>query len=764
MKFPLTSKKFRGNTTSGGEVETKGRRSAQSQRLRISSLWKSNEPDPQNDLSSIDDDSIYTSGISPGPVGFNCNNSMVSMGTNQTTISQELHRRQQQQFCKALKSDNFILPQNSGVEYVNAMLLHEVVSPEWKPSTPLEVAPNPMVSASIIADNSPSSLSFPDSSQHDSNPSLKSTAGRRRSNNRRPTGSDSSSSSNLNSKSLRKSKTDATTNSTSTETMSSSDASGASNFNFKENSKEPIGKIDNNSRAASPCLASNLSNDKDRNILKPRQRNSQLPPRVPSNTMKSANSTERKLIDRNKDDATSHSGSCVPLSSSASNSIIAVQEENSHRSITTFDEEEDDSRQRHNYYRNYQEHTAEGKKKVSTSEKANLTDQELMYKRDRSPGQMRLTSEGLKAHDDKIKTEFKQPLGSDNGESQASPCLPGYNAWKQRQDRKQMLKEKWDEQDKVIEEKLNSRRAYSKSEVGSGCSGSNATSPCKQHLISDRHNAYQDVADEESLERMGALAAESKRNGEFENSPLLQSTTTPAKKKKKALWKRRRSGVPRVTNAEKVNKQERQIPMQPKRRPVASQSDINKEKWLIREREKQSAATREKEQFEAREYERIQRNRELYLQKQRALENSRGPRQAVHTSLKTSPRLTNFSTTTSATDLLSSQASSHDDNYDPIEVNDSRRSDGFGDRNRQQQNNEHHNQSPRYGNNSEMFTLTTRACNDPCIVCGSGERTHLALPCMHYSFCEDCVDSLQSRNIKTCPVCDRGGTTYIRVF
>lgn len=763
MKFPLTSKKFRGNTTSCVEDETKGRRSAQPQRLRISSLWKSNEPDPQNDLSSIDDDSIYTSGISPGPgpVGFNCNNSMVSMGTNQTTISQELHRRQQQQICKALKSDNFILTRNGGVEYVNAML-HEKISPEWKPSTPLEAASNPMVSATIIADNSPSSLSFPDSSQHDSNPSLKSTAGRRRSNNRRPTGSDSTSSSNQNSNSLRKSKTDATTNSASTETVSSSDASGVSNFN--ENRKEPIGKIDHTSRAASPCLASDSSSDKERNLLKPQQRNSQLPPRVPSNSMKSANSTEQKQIDRNKDDATSHSGSCVPLSSSASNSIIAVQEENSHRSITTFDEEEDDDRQRHNYYRNYQEHTGEGKKKVSTIEKANLTDQELMHQRDQSPGQMRLTSEGLKAHDNKIKTDFDIKLGSNDAELQASPCLPGYNAWKQRQDRKQMLKEKWDEQDKLIEEKLNSRRAYSKSEAGSRCSGSNATSPCKQHFVSDRHNAYQDIADKESLERMGALAADSQRNGEFENSPLLQSTSTSARKKKIALWRRRRSGTHIVTNAEKEKKQQRHIPMQPKRRPVASQSDIKKEKWLAREREKQSAAIREKEQFEAREYERIQRNRELYLQKQRALENSRGPGQAVHTSRKTRPRPANFSTTTSATDLLSSQGSSHDDNYNPIEVKDSRRSDDFGDRNRQQNNSKHHNQSPKYGNNSEMFTLTTRACNDPCVVCGSGERTHLALPCMHYSFCADCADSLQLRNIKTCPVCDRGGTTYIRVF
>ena len=63
----------------------------------------------------------------------------------------------------------------------------------------------------------------------------------------------------------------------------------------------------------------------------------------------------------------------------------------------------------------------------------------------------------------------------------------------------------------------------------------------------------------------------------------------------------------------------------------------------------------------------------------------------------------------------------------------------------------------------ETFTISTTASNQPCAVCNVGDRTHIAMPCMHYSFCEDCVGGLL-RKQKTCPVCHTGNVSYTRVF
>ena len=53
----------------------------------------------------------------------------------------------------------------------------------------------------------------------------------------------------------------------------------------------------------------------------------------------------------------------------------------------------------------------------------------------------------------------------------------------------------------------------------------------------------------------------------------------------------------------------------------------------------------------------------------------------------------------------------------------------------------------------------------PCIICNSEERTHLAMPCMHFYFCEACVDSMhQASDCPTCPVCSTENVAFTRVF
>lgn len=51
-----------------------------------------------------------------------------------------------------------------------------------------------------------------------------------------------------------------------------------------------------------------------------------------------------------------------------------------------------------------------------------------------------------------------------------------------------------------------------------------------------------------------------------------------------------------------------------------------------------------------------------------------------------------------------------------------------------------------------------------CVICKKGERTHLASPCMHFSFCGDCVNKLQQNGDMRCVVCDSQVSTFSKVF
>jgi len=52
----------------------------------------------------------------------------------------------------------------------------------------------------------------------------------------------------------------------------------------------------------------------------------------------------------------------------------------------------------------------------------------------------------------------------------------------------------------------------------------------------------------------------------------------------------------------------------------------------------------------------------------------------------------------------------------------------------------------------------------PCIVCKVSERTHISLPCMHYSFCAECAEKLHEREIPTCPICHTENIALSRVY
>ena len=69
-----------------------------------------------------------------------------------------------------------------------------------------------------------------------------------------------------------------------------------------------------------------------------------------------------------------------------------------------------------------------------------------------------------------------------------------------------------------------------------------------------------------------------------------------------------------------------------------------------------------------------------------------------------------------------------------------------------------------YSHTETTFTLNTEASSEPCALCGEGERTHIATPCMHYCFCEDCVVTLQERRVNVCPVCSASRVSFTKVF
>lgn len=51
-----------------------------------------------------------------------------------------------------------------------------------------------------------------------------------------------------------------------------------------------------------------------------------------------------------------------------------------------------------------------------------------------------------------------------------------------------------------------------------------------------------------------------------------------------------------------------------------------------------------------------------------------------------------------------------------------------------------------------------------CAVCLVRKRTHLAMPCHHLCFCERCASELQQRGESKCPLCNKKGVTFERVY
>ncbi len=52
----------------------------------------------------------------------------------------------------------------------------------------------------------------------------------------------------------------------------------------------------------------------------------------------------------------------------------------------------------------------------------------------------------------------------------------------------------------------------------------------------------------------------------------------------------------------------------------------------------------------------------------------------------------------------------------------------------------------------------------PCYICNAAERTHIAMPCMHFYFCTQCVGTLYQKECPICPVCSTENVVFTRVY
>eukprot|EP00980_Cylindrotheca_fusiformis_P007342 scaffold1525_cov142-Cylindrotheca_fusiformis.AAC.142 len=51
----------------------------------------------------------------------------------------------------------------------------------------------------------------------------------------------------------------------------------------------------------------------------------------------------------------------------------------------------------------------------------------------------------------------------------------------------------------------------------------------------------------------------------------------------------------------------------------------------------------------------------------------------------------------------------------------------------------------------------------PCTICNAAERSHIAMPCMHFHFCKSCVDDILRAGNPVCPVCNTANVKFGKV-
>jgi hypothetical protein len=342
---------------------------------------------------------------------------------------------------------------------------------------------------------------------------------------------------------------------------------------------------------------------------------------------------------------------------------------------------------------------------VTLGSKINMTDQELMDERNASPGVIRLTAEGLKSHtemkQDEIVASTKKANRSRNNKSTGG----GYDAWKCQREERKYYRAKYEQRDDKLEEKI--MAAKERAERSSSSQASKGKQRYAALNSAKRKPLHQSLAikkKEEGVDLLSVAPMETLNESVFE-----QDTASPSS---------------------------RPSPFGSIRRKKIATKLIPKQ-LLEAERQKEKEAEAKKKQDEEADFARIQKRRENYLKQQREVE-AKAREERKHNSAKEpidaplTPATEEASTNSyfsifskEGTDTRSTMSSVLDE---------------------------------------DTFTISTTTSSQPCVVCMKGERTHIAMPCMHYSFCEDCVESMQCRGVANCPVCKARRVSFTKVF
>jgi len=70
---------------------------------------------------------------------------------------------------------------------------------------------------------------------------------------------------------------------------------------------------------------------------------------------------------------------------------------------------------------------------------------------------------------------------------------------------------------------------------------------------------------------------------------------------------------------------------------------------------------------------------------------------------------------------------------------------------------------------SSTFTSEAEASPPPqhsllCVHCGEANRTHLAVPCMHFAYCENCVREMEKNEKKVCMICNERNVNFRKLL
>jgi hypothetical protein len=154
---------------------------------------------------------------------------------------------------------------------------------------------------------------------------------------------------------------------------------------------------------------------------------------------------------------------------------------------------------------------------------------------------------------------------------------------------------------------------------------------------------------------------------------------------------------------------------------------------LQRERQAAIAAQHQRKLWEQREKERIDRKRRVHLEEQRAREADVARPGFFQASLKDGkPATTEPASYISSLTLVNSPPRLRNESVSPAM-------------------------------STLSSTTTSKSTLPPCVVCQSSERTHIAMPCMHFSFCRSCASGVLQLKPNACPVCFAPNVTFAAV-